>query len=444
MIGRLVGCFPGGMASSAAPPSIRQGVRIAPPDGSVSVEEVLLAVGEQVGYDKLSFASRMNKAVVVFLKDELVVHRLIEAGVVIRDLLVQVSPLSVPSTRITVSGVPPFIPNSLLENELRRFGKLASGFRTVSLGCRDRRLGHVQSLRRQVFMFLESPTQTLDVSFRVKHGDGSYMVYASSGHIKCFECGDVGHIRSACPHKQQDGSHSVDAAGGPAAPGSAVGVVPGAVGSSAAPPSAAPPLTPPTSAPPPPPSAVGVVPGAVGSSAAPPSAATGQAGPAPGAEAAVAGCKVVAEGTEPSQLEASVAIEDPSEPQSVETAEDRASTSTSGQGEACSQISCVSCEGDEMEYESESDTASISEVLNRRTDLYSLEQINEFLDETFNKSVKVKDYFADTGKFIKTVSILKRLVSNDLLDDKKRYRLNKHLAVLRKAQRGKTGKRAKK
>ena len=410
MIGRLVGCFPGGMASSAAPPSIRQGVRIAPPDGSVSVEEVLLAVGEQVGYDKLSFASRMNKAVVVFLKDELVVHRLIEAGVVIRDLLVQVSPLSVPSTRITVSGVPPFIPNSLLENELRRFGKLASGFRTVSLGCRDRRLGHVQSLRRQVFMFLESPTQTLDVSFRVKHGDGSYMVYASSGHIKCFECGDVGHIRSACPHKQQDGSHSVDAAGGPAAPGSAVGVVPGAVGSSAA----------------------------------PPSAATGQAGPAPGAEAAVAGCKVVAEGTEPSQLEASVAIEDPSEPQSVETAEDRASTSTSGQGEACSQISCVSCEGDEMEYESESDTASISEVLNRRTDLYSLEQINEFLDETFNKSVKVKDYFADTGKFIKTVSILKRLVSNDLLDDKKRYRLNKHLAVLRKAQRGKTGKRAKK
>ena len=100
MIGRFVRCFPGGMASSAAPPpSIRQGVRIAPPDGSVTVEEVLLAVGEQVGHDKLSYASRMNKAVVVFLKDEPFVHRLIEAGVVIRDLFVQVSPLSVPSTR---------------------------------------------------------------------------------------------------------------------------------------------------------------------------------------------------------------------------------------------------------------------------------------------------------------------------------------------------------
>ena len=145
-----------------------------------------MAVGEQVGHDKLSYASRMNKAVVVFLKDEPFVHRLIEAGVVIRDLFVQVSPLSVPSTRITVSGVPPFIPNNLLENELRSFGKQASGFRTVSLGCKDPKLKHVQSLRRQVFMFLESPTQTLDVSFRVKHRDGSYMVYASSGTHEMF------------------------------------------------------------------------------------------------------------------------------------------------------------------------------------------------------------------------------------------------------------------
>ncbi|KAJ3584447.1 hypothetical protein NHX12_014942 [Muraenolepis orangiensis] len=74
------------------PPSLRQGVRIAPHDSSVSVEEALLAAGEQV------------------------------------------SPLSVPSTRITVSGVPPFIPSELLEVELRRFVKFASGFKTVVVG----------------------------------------------------------------------------------------------------------------------------------------------------------------------------------------------------------------------------------------------------------------------------------------------------------------------
>ncbi len=62
------GGFSGGMASSETPPpSIRQGVRIVPLDSNVTVEEVLLAAGEQVGHDSLSFALRMNKAVVVFL-----------------------------------------------------------------------------------------------------------------------------------------------------------------------------------------------------------------------------------------------------------------------------------------------------------------------------------------------------------------------------------------
>ena len=83
--------------------------------------------------------------------------------------------------------IPPFSPNEALEQELQRFGKMASGFRTVALGCKSDKLKHVQSFRRQVIMFLNCPAQTLDVSFRVKHGDGHYMVYASTGSMKCFE-----------------------------------------------------------------------------------------------------------------------------------------------------------------------------------------------------------------------------------------------------------------
>ena len=67
-------------------------MQIVPPDSSISVEEVLLAAGEQVGHDSLCFASRMNKAVVVFVKDEPLVHQLVQSGVFIRDLFVQVSP----------------------------------------------------------------------------------------------------------------------------------------------------------------------------------------------------------------------------------------------------------------------------------------------------------------------------------------------------------------
>ncbi|KAJ3609130.1 hypothetical protein NHX12_023654 [Muraenolepis orangiensis] len=139
------------MASSETPPpSLRQGVRIAPHDSSVSVEEALLAAGEQVGHGNLVFASRVNKAVLVFVKSEQMVHQLVASGVIIRDLYVQVSPLSVPSTRVTVSGVPPFIPNELLEVELRRFGKFASGFKTYTSHSTSKLKAAVEDLETSI------------------------------------------------------------------------------------------------------------------------------------------------------------------------------------------------------------------------------------------------------------------------------------------------------
>ncbi|TWW74458.1 hypothetical protein D4764_14G0004610 [Takifugu flavidus] len=172
------------MASSGTPSlSIRHGIRVQP-DPSVPVEEVLLAVGDQVGHANLSYSSRMNRGVVVFVKEERLVAELVGRGVTVNGAYLQVSPLAAPSTRVTVSGVPPFITNEALEQELQRFGKFASGLRTVGLGCRSDKLKHVLSLRRQCFMFLTCLSQTLDVSFRVRHGEGHYMVYASSGSMR--------------------------------------------------------------------------------------------------------------------------------------------------------------------------------------------------------------------------------------------------------------------
>lgn len=95
------------------------------------------------------------------------------SGLTLNGEYLQVSPLTVPSTGVTISGVPPFIPDEVLEQELRCFRKMASGFRRVSLGCKSQKLRHVLSFRRQCFMFLNCSSQTVDVSFRVKHGGGT-------------------------------------------------------------------------------------------------------------------------------------------------------------------------------------------------------------------------------------------------------------------------------
>lgn len=67
-------------AGGASPLTLRNGFRCAP-EANTSIEDVLLAVGAKVGNDNISSASRMNKAVVVFLKSENQVKTLIESGV---------------------------------------------------------------------------------------------------------------------------------------------------------------------------------------------------------------------------------------------------------------------------------------------------------------------------------------------------------------------------
>jgi len=83
--------------------------------------------------------------------------------------------------------VPPFIQNDEIERALARYGKLASGIRTIPLRCRNEALKHVMSFRRQVFMFLNQPE--LDVSFRVAHEGKTYVVYANTrGKNVCSLC----------------------------------------------------------------------------------------------------------------------------------------------------------------------------------------------------------------------------------------------------------------
>jgi hypothetical protein len=107
--------------------SLRHGFWCVPENG-VKVDEVLLAVGEQVGAEFIHSASRMNQAVVVFMKRVHLVGWLTASGIFVRGLLVPISPLSTPSTRVVVANLPPFIMDDQIRKELSCFGKFASGF----------------------------------------------------------------------------------------------------------------------------------------------------------------------------------------------------------------------------------------------------------------------------------------------------------------------------
>lgn len=87
----------------ASPLSLRNGFRCAPESGA-NIEDVLLADADQIGHENINSASRMNKAVVVFLKNEHLVKTMIENGIWVKEMYVPVTPLSAPATKVTVSN----------------------------------------------------------------------------------------------------------------------------------------------------------------------------------------------------------------------------------------------------------------------------------------------------------------------------------------------------
>lgn len=358
------------------PVSLRHGVRCVPASG-VAVEDVLVAVGEEIGYENITSASRMNKAVVVFVKEEVHVGRLITNGIVVSGEFIIVSPLVAPTTKVTVSNVPPFIPNEEIERGLSRYGKFASAMKALPLGCKNESLKHVMSFRRQVFMFLNEPS--IDVSFRVMHEGKAYMIYANTGSMKCFVCGDVSHKRLMCPHKVGVSGENASENAGPSAAG---------VGENAT------------------------------ESALPSAVEEREDHSGKQAESVINDSHTEEAGAEPEAGENSVTKNDVSE---------RGDTKMESVDLLKSQENCETEMKDDDTFSEVSDVGSQIE-----RDVYTLKEINDFLDMTFGKAFDVTDFFPDPEKFIASVLLFQRTVSYEALDKKKRFRLKKMVTKLRK------------
>ncbi len=67
----------------------------------------------------------------------------------------------------------------------------------------------------------------------------------------------------------------------------------------------------------------------------------------------------------------------------------------------------------------------ISEIGSQNMEeLYSLDEINDFLDKSFGKVAEVKYFFPDVEKCIVSVKVLQHAVSYDELSKQKRFKLD--------------------
>ncbi|KAK3510268.1 hypothetical protein QTP70_032587 [Hemibagrus guttatus] len=161
-------------------------------------------IGNVVGHENIVSASRMNSAIVVFLNDVEKVRKLTQNGIVGNNEMILVSPLSSPDKKVMLCNVPPFISDEAIGKELSQYGRLVSPIKKIPLGCKSPLVKHLVSFRRMVFMvFKEGVGELHVVQFTVDGFD--YNVFVSSDtDIKCFKCGQTGHLARACLEKQSD------------------------------------------------------------------------------------------------------------------------------------------------------------------------------------------------------------------------------------------------
>lgn len=402
------------------------------PDAQVSVEDCLIAVSLAIGGTNIKSASRMNKAIVFFLSESQMVDNLIESGLIIKDAFVPVLPLSSPSKKVVLSNVPPFVKNEKLDQILQKYGKIVSPIKMIPLGCKNPEIKHVMSFRRQTFMILNSPNDPLNLSVKLSIDGKDYTIFITSDSMKCFVCGGFNHVRQSCPNRDRP-------VAAPAAPTADAENSEEALGTE--------------------------VVSAAGASEPRPGEATEVPGDLPdnpvlvaskdgleGAPEEVAGPSNAVPQAETSLEQ--ICLEKASEIDPLcfdkqtdadKTESDINDTLDQSQDDISSQdFADLNVQMDCSDKEDEDDATLMEPKMmdlrptsGGKTKLYSVQQINNFLDFTKGlRKPKIESYFPDLKLFLLSVTMAMRKASIYELDKPKRYRLRKLMGNVRSTLNG--------
>ena len=134
-----------------------------------------------------------NQRIAVYLKSKQDVFNAINNnGLTYNNTFIQINPLTLPTTRLTLSNVYPEIPN-----QISAICKVVSQIKPIPLGFKDKNLSHILSFRRQVQVLIP-PNVTPPDHLNFSYAGATYRVFLSTDAVRCFECGEFGHVSRLC------------------------------------------------------------------------------------------------------------------------------------------------------------------------------------------------------------------------------------------------------
>ena len=175
---------------------------------TVSVRQYLISLVNQISNAQVLSASRIsNGRIAAYLSSREAVVEAVQNGLTYDGSYIELTPLVQPTTRLTLSNVYPEIPNTVLIHNLSSFCKVVSQVRSIPLGFKEKHLSHIMSFRRQVHVLLK-PNVTPPEHINFSYLGTNYRVFLSTESVRCFSCGEYGHISRACKKQGTDDTYS--------------------------------------------------------------------------------------------------------------------------------------------------------------------------------------------------------------------------------------------
>ncbi|KAK3523433.1 hypothetical protein QTP86_033477, partial [Hemibagrus guttatus] len=102
--------------------------------------------------------------------------------------------------KVTLSNVPLFISDDILREALSRHGKPVSSIKRIPIASQSPLLKHAVSFRRFVYMIVKDDAE-LDLTFHFCIDGFDYVVFTTTGKMRCLCCGKEGHLVTNCPDR---------------------------------------------------------------------------------------------------------------------------------------------------------------------------------------------------------------------------------------------------
>ena len=110
----------------------------------VSIHDYIKAFSTTTPAECIISASRIsNQRIAVYLKSKENVFSAINNGLTYNNTFIQINPLTLPTTRLTLSNVYPEISNQILTKQISAFCKVVSPIKPIPLGFKDKNLSHI-------------------------------------------------------------------------------------------------------------------------------------------------------------------------------------------------------------------------------------------------------------------------------------------------------------